>query len=63
YSSNTSSIRTLSVLPPVSWCCRLDCTSSKLVHATAGPAHVLHPSRGIPSPLSSIGHECLHVQV
>lgn len=29
----------------------------------AGPAHVLHPSGGIPSPLSSARDECIHVQV
>lgn len=29
----------------------------------AGPAHVLHPSGGIPSPLPSASYECIHVQV
>lgn len=29
----------------------------------AGPAHVLHPSGGIPSSLSGASDECIHVQV
>lgn len=34
YSSDSSSIGALSILPLVSWCCWFDCTSSGLAHAT-----------------------------
>lgn len=37
--------------------------SPHLCVSQAGPAHVLHPSGGIPSPLPSTSHECIHVQV